>query len=116
MKHTLKAKYYIRYADDFVILSPNREWLEIILPEIDYFLQNRLHLKLHPKKVSIGTIYSGVDFLGWVHFSDHRVLRTATARRMIRNLNRDKKQESVQSYRGLLIHGNANKLAGKYLK
>jgi len=27
VKHRLKAKYYIRYADDFVIMSPNREWL-----------------------------------------------------------------------------------------
>lgn len=116
VKHTLKAKQYIRYADDFVILSPNREWLEIILPEMQYFLENRLHLKLHPQKVSIETIYSGVDFLGWVHFTDHRVLRTATAHRMIRKLKAGRKNESVQSYRGLLGHGNANKLAERYLK
>lgn len=115
MKHTLKAKYYIRYADDFVILSPSQEWLEIILPEMQYFLENRLHLKLHPQKVSIETIYSGVDFLGWVHFVDHRVLRTATAQRMVRNLERNRKYETVQSYRGLLKHGNADKLMEKYL-
>ncbi len=86
MKHELRVKYYIRYADDFVIFSSNRAWLETILPEIDHFLANRLKLTLHPKKVSIETLASGVDFLGWVHFPDHRVLRTATKRRMFRGL------------------------------
>lgn len=28
MKHKIKAVRYIRYADDFVILSQNRQWLE----------------------------------------------------------------------------------------
>ncbi|KKR70825.1 MAG: RNA-directed DNA polymerase (Reverse transcriptase) [Candidatus Nomurabacteria bacterium GW2011_GWB1_40_7] len=28
MKHKIKAKYYIRYADDFVILFQDRKWLE----------------------------------------------------------------------------------------
>ena len=30
---------------------------------------------------------SGIDFLGWVHFEDHRVLRTSTKKKMFRNLN-----------------------------
>lgn len=28
VKHNLKAKYYIRYADDFVLLSESKEWLQ----------------------------------------------------------------------------------------
>jgi len=28
VKHKLKGKYYIRYADDFVVLSENKNWLE----------------------------------------------------------------------------------------
>lgn len=108
MKHTLRARYYIRYADDFVILSHEREVLEAILPRIRGFLGSRLALTLHPDKVSITTVASGVDFLGWVHFPDHRVLRRATKRRMFRNLEvKDCKPETVQSYLGLLKHGNA---------
>jgi hypothetical protein len=42
------------------------------------FLGNNLKLNMHQNKVFIKTIYSGVDFLGWVHFSKHRVLRTST--------------------------------------
>ena len=107
-KHRLKAKYYIRYADDFVVMSQDREWLKGILIEIGKFLDGRLHLKLHPKKVSIETIASGVDFLGWVHFPDHLVLRTVTRKRMFRNIRaKEGKKETVQSYLGLLSHGNA---------
>ena len=40
VKHKLKEKYYIRYADDFVILSENREYLENLIISISNFLQN----------------------------------------------------------------------------
>jgi len=94
-----------------LFFSPDRAWLESILPVIKDFLWNNLHLKLHPDKVSITTIASGVDFLGWVHFLDHRVLRTTTKRRMFRGVQiRKGKQEAVQSYLGLLRHGNTEKL------
>ena len=110
IKHELRAEYYIRYADDFMIFSSNRAWLEIILPEISNFLINRLQLTLHPKKVSLKTLASGVDFLGWVHFPDHRVLRTATRRRMFRGLKGHPSEQTVASYVGMLTHGNAVRL------
>ena len=110
VKHKLKVKHYVRYADDFVILSPNREWLEIILSEITNFLANCLHLQLHPKKVSISTFSSGVDFLGWVHFPDHRVLRTTTKWRMLKRIEANPTDATVASYWGLLTHGNAYKI------
>ena len=110
-KHKLKEKYYIRYSDDFVFLSSNRERLVSLLPHIRAFLNNRLNLELHPNKVFIKTLVSGVDFLGWVHFHDHRVLRTATKRRMFRRITEtDGKKETMQSYLSLLSHGNAYKL------
>lgn len=111
MKHELCTEQYIRYADDFVIFSSNRAWLEIILPEIGNFLTNRLKLTLHPKKVSLKTLASGIDFLGWVHFPDHRVLRTATKRRMLKRIAFHSTNETIASYRGMLSHGNTQKLA-----
>ncbi|MEK7539415.1 MAG: reverse transcriptase/maturase family protein, partial [Patescibacteria group bacterium] len=76
MKHKIKAEYYIRYADDFVILDTNHEYLQSILVKMNFFLKERLHLFLHPDKTFIKTFASGVDFLGWTHFPGHRVLRT----------------------------------------
>lgn len=111
VKHTLKTKAYIRYADDFVLLSRDKEELEHLLSSIEEFLWNDLHLELHPDKVSICTLASGVDFLGWVHFPDHRVLRTTSKRRMLRRIKEVAgKEESVQSYLGLLKHGNSHTL------
>ena len=111
-KHRLKGRHYIRYADDFVFLSRDRAWLEGLIPLISTFLHDRLKLSLHPDKVYIKTIASGVDFLGWIHFPDHRVLRPASRRRMFRNLAEGRGEASVQSYLGLLSHGNAEKLQG----
>ena len=111
MKHKLKQKYYIRYADDFVILSRDRKWLEHILHHMSNFLWDELRLTLHPNKVSICTAASGVDFLGWVHSPDHRVLRTTTKQRMFRRTARLEEDNPIaQSYLGLLSHGNAKKL------
>ncbi len=111
VKHNLKVKYYIRYADDFVILSHDRNQLVEIYRCIGIFLRERLKLELHLKKCSITSLASGVDFLGWVHFPDHRVLRTTSKRRMLRRLREvERKKESLQSYLGLLKHGNAYKL------
>ncbi|MEX1112289.1 MAG: reverse transcriptase/maturase family protein [Candidatus Andersenbacteria bacterium] len=110
-KHVLKAKFYIRYADDFVLLSEDKDWLTEQIPLINHFLWSVLRLSLHPDKVFIKTLASGVDFLGWVHFPTHRVLRTSTARRMQRRVWENPKRETVQSYLGLLQHGNAKKLS-----
>ncbi|MFA6571983.1 MAG: reverse transcriptase/maturase family protein [Bacteroidota bacterium] len=110
VKHKLKVEYYIRYADDFVILSESKEYLENILEQMKEFLENKLKLNMHPDKVFIKTIVSGVDFLGWVHFPKHRVLRTATKRRMFRNIRENQKLNTVQSYLGMLSHGNTYKL------
>jgi len=111
VKHKLKVRHYVRYADDFVILSHDRAHLVETLRYIVVFLRDRLRLELHPKKVSIETLASGTDFLGWVHFPDHRVLRTSTKRRMLRALSGNPKEETVSSYRGMLSHGNAHKLS-----
>ena len=114
VKHKLKAKYYIRYADDFVFLSHDKQKLTETLRYIEVFLRERLKLELHPDKVSITTFASGVDFLGWVHFIDHRVLRTNSKRRMLRRTQGLQKEDAaVLSYLGLLSHGNTEKLRQK---
>lgn len=111
VKHQLKATHYIRYADDFVLLSQDKYWLAEQVPQISHFLSHVLALSLHPDKVFMKTLASGVDFLGWVHFPHHRVLRTATKRRLQRRLKESAEEATIQSYLGLLSHGNAWQLA-----
>jgi len=114
MKHRMKAKCYIRYADDFVILSRNKEELVKTFQSIERFLQEELQLELHDYKTSTATFSSGVDFLGWVHFPAHRVLRTVTKRRMHKRIiEAEGKTEVVKSYLGLLSHGDTHGLEEK---
>ncbi len=114
IKRGLKIKYYVRYADDFVILHENKAYLENILPKMSEFLGTKLKLSLHSKKVFITTLAAGVDFLGWVHFPHHRTLRTSTKRRMFENLKYKKLAPgTIISYLGLLSHGNTRKLLGR---
>ncbi len=110
VKHELKAMYYIRYADDFVILNESRECLVSLIPEISNFLAEKLKLTLHPDKLFLQTLNSGVDFLGWVHFLDHRILRTTTKRRMLKIISAIPEFNVLNSFRGLLRHGNSSKL------
>ena len=117
VKREIKARYYIRYADDFVIFSENRAYLESLIPRMTEFLRSHLGLEFHPQKVYIKTVASGVDFLGWITFSHHRVLRTVTKQRMLRNLENEvdsiKYPAITASYLGLLKHGNTHKLQKK---
>lgn len=116
VKHKLKAEYYIRYCDDFIILSKNKTWLEEKIPAISGFLESKMKLKLHPDKIFIKTLAAGVDFLGFVDFFNHRILRTKTKKRMIKKLRakyndfqkgiimKDSFEQSLQSYLGILKH------------
>lgn len=116
VKHRLKTKYYIRYADDFVLFSENRKFLQGQVSPIRQFLKEKLSLELHPNKIFIKTLASGVDFLGWVHFPDHRILRTRTKQRMIKRVRENPTSETLQSYFGLLRHGNTNKIHSEVVK
>jgi len=109
-KHKLKAKYYVRYADDFVFLSHDCEHLGKQISIIRDFLSQRLKLELHPKKLFLKTFASGVDFLGRVHFTDHCVLRTTTKKRVVKRIAVHPTKETCASYLGLLKHGNTKKL------
>lgn len=109
-KHRIKAEFYVRYADDFVLLSEDRECLKRQISTIRDFLMERLKLELHPKKLFLETLASGVDFLGWVHFTDYRVLRTTTKRRMMKRIVIHPTKGTFASYLWVLKHGNTKKL------
>ncbi|MBI4692034.1 MAG: group II intron reverse transcriptase domain-containing protein [Candidatus Terrybacteria bacterium] len=117
VKHKLKAKYYIRYCDDFVVFLESKNYAQKLIPPVREFLNKELKLELHPDKISVKTLASGADFLGWINFTDHRILRTATKRKIFRNIKeRGGKAETVQSYLGLIRWGNTRKLRNLIVK
>jgi len=82
VKHTLKAKYYLRYVDDFVLLSHNKKELFHWKEEIREFLATQLKLQLHPKRQKLQPVSNGIDFLGYVIRHNYVLVR----RRVINNL------------------------------
>lgn len=82
VKHKLKVKYYLRYVDDFVLLSEDKDELKIWRDEIDKFLQDKLKLKLHPLKQILQTIDKGINFVGFIVRPSYILMR----RRIVKNL------------------------------
>lgn len=122
VKHKLKAKHYLRYCDDFVLLSNDPKYLEGLIPKLADFLDQKLKLKLHERKIIIRKYSKGVDFLGYVTLPHFRVLRTKTKHRMMRKLHcrvadfkqgdisESKLNQTVQSYLGMLRHCEGYKI------
>ena len=102
IKHELKCKYYCRYVDDFVILHDDPKQLNEWYDKIDQFLKNRLKLKLHPHKKSINTVFSGIDFVGFIIKPARMYLRKKTINKAFYTV---KKWEN-----------NSDRLNGKTLK
>ena len=85
-KHELRAKYYLRYVDDFVILSNSRVHLEEFQEKISSFLDNFLELSLHKDKTKIIPLSAGIPFLGFRVFRAHKLLRKSNKLKMKRKL------------------------------
>lgn len=81
IKHELGVRYYIRYMDDFIILSEDPEELRELLVKIDTFLEDKLHLSLNPK-TTILAAKNGVDFVGYRHFPSFIIVRKEATRRI----------------------------------
>ena len=103
-KQKLKIKYYIRYADDVICMFENKDDAFLLIKEIEEFTKNKLKLQIH--KIKIKTLYSGIDFLGWVHFPKFRLLRKVTKRKMLNNYC----EKNMDSYDGLMRLGNTYKI------
>jgi retron-type reverse transcriptase len=122
IKHELRIKHYVRYTDDFILLSENKKYLEGLIPQMEMFLEQKLKLNLHPKKVILNKLTQGIDFLGYVVLPYHQVLRTKTKNRMFKKLgaklmkyqlgkmDRNKLRQSINSYLGVLKHCRSQNL------
>lgn len=64
IKERLRIKYYIRYMDDFLLISNDKKQLEHSLECIKEILAN-MDMELNLKKTSIYPITKGIKFLGF---------------------------------------------------
>jgi RNA-directed DNA polymerase len=85
VKHTLKAKCYIRYVDDFLILHEEKRTLQEHQKQIAAFLAT-LKLELHPTKTKIIQLKRGIAFLGFKHFYHHKLILPRNKRKIKQKL------------------------------
>ncbi|OGB73691.1 hypothetical protein A3K24_02535 [candidate division Kazan bacterium RIFCSPHIGHO2_01_FULL_44_14] len=110
VKHQLKIKYYLRYADDFIFFADNPDELMGYFIEVARFLRTELKLQVHPNKTILRKLKWGIDFVGYMAFAHHDLPRRKTADRIVRGLESSIAQEDenvesrYQSYLGYLSH------------
>ncbi len=112
IKHEIKVPGYIRYADDFILMHTDKDFLERCIIRIQDFTEKNLKLNIHPDKIILKTYSSGIDYLGYVCFPNYRVLRTKTKKRMFRKVT----AKNFSSYNGILSHCRSRGLRIKLLQ
>ena len=111
IKKELRCRFYVRYNDDFVILSESFEKLEQIRNKIIIFVKNKLVLEIPLEKTSIRKIGWGVDFLGFTILPRAVLLRNKTKSKIYSNIS----WKNIYSYFGILKHCNSYNLKRRIL-
>jgi len=87
IKRKLKAKYYMRYVDDMVLLGRTKEELVKWKHEIEIYLKEVLKLELR-ELFFLKSTKEGIDFLGYIVKPSHTLVR----QRVVNNFKYKKAQ------------------------
>ena len=119
IKDQLRIKGYVRYMDDFISFSNNKDDLHELLSQIEHFVSNFLKLELKSRATIIAPVTEGIPFLGFRIFRNTIRLKRENlvrARRKIRNkeklyrngkLSEKKLLLSINSIVGHVAHVNS---------
>lgn len=125
-KRVLGIKRYIRYMDDIIILDNDKERLKEYGRRMTQFLEERLHLNFN-NKTALQPVRVGCEFVGYVIYNDHVILRKSTTLRMKRTLRKTRQDyhdnlitfkeanATMQSYLAMLSHVDCKKFKEKLL-
>lgn len=87
-KRRMSLKFYVRYADDIVIIVESKEKAIHVLRKITEEMKTKLELETNIKKTKIFPISQGVNVVGFKIHPTHRLLRTDSKIRMKRKLRK----------------------------
>jgi hypothetical protein len=95
LKEEKKVKYYWRYADDIVILAPDKEVLHKLLHEMRAYLRDNLKLKVKRNYQVFPVDARGIDFLGYVFYHTHTLLRKSIKQKLFRRVAKLRKRKII---------------------
>ena len=96
--HKLRPKHYLRYGDDFILVHPDMERLELMRTQTLWCLRKVLKLNLNSQNDKIIKASHGLRFLGVVIKPEGRNLKRRNSRRIQRRLS----LRNANSYYGLV--------------
>lgn len=97
-KHTIKPQAYLRYGDDFIIISENLDQLKRNRAKIIEFLKEKLRLEINAKNDIIVKARQGLKFLGVEIFPAGRRLNKRNWRQAKAKIS----HKNIVSYSGLI--------------
>lgn len=117
IKRDLKAKHYIRYVDDFILLSEDRGQLAFWKGKIAEFVREKLKLEIHPEKQRIAPVPDGMDFLGYIVRPGYLLARKRVVRNFknkMREIEKNTVKSGVLEFQPALIK-SANAIVNSYM-
>ncbi len=115
IKEEKQVKHYWRYADDIVILSSSKDHLHGLLKEIRNYLSENLKLQVKENYQVFPVASRGIDFLGYIHYHTHTLLRKTIKKRFARKVSKGASRESLASYLGWAKHADCKNLVKKLI-
>lgn len=112
VKEQLGCKTYLRYCDDFLLAHSSRDWLIYCASECEQFLDERLCLTLHPRKLMLRPFHQGIDWLGCVLYPGYRLLRPSTRRRLWKTIDARVRSRLSGSCDDLVFQSTLNSFHG----
>lgn len=113
IKEVCRVKYYFRYADDMVILSDSKQYLHKLLADIRQYLTDKLKLTIKSNYQIFPVIARGINFVGYVFYHTHTLLRKTIKQNFARMLTWNRNQSSIASYWGWTTHCDSQHLLEK---
>lgn len=96
MKSELRVRYYIRYCDDIVILSSNKEYLKEVLSKMRWYLEGKLNLSIKSNYQIFPVDSRGIDFLGYVNRHGKTRIRKGIKIKSLRKLSKSRSPKRIQ--------------------
>ena len=118
IKQDLQIEYYVRYADDFIIIGKNKRKLNRAIPLIIDFLKNELKLDTHENVIVYSIYDKSIDFCGYKHYKEFTTIRKRNWKKARRMLTRKLiliRAKRLMAYLGYILHSNSYNIQHRFI-